>query len=394
VFIVLGVVGLAAGVAVFVIWLVRGRSRHGLPLVGTILLAFGALALVTGWVLADRSINRGEALKTGGLAAGSVVALYALWLNDRRRRVEEQRQEIERKRQELEHDRYTLEQRRQELEHERAEHDRLRVADERFARSVELLGHEADQVRVGALHALAGLAYSRPGYRQTVLDVLCSYLRRPFDHPDYATARAAKFVGDEAAADRERQVRRTAQQLIADMLPLASDADAPAYDLDLHGATLEYFDIAERMVGQLRARMTNLYEANTFRNMRVVGPAWFTGAKSWGRFYARDTVFEGLSWFSRFTAHGEVVLSGCEFRGATKFAGGVFSGKVTFAGARFSQAIDFTNTRFLNAVDLGVSGGASGRTHGMRISLEHDHRLPAGWVVDPTHGAPFGLVRA
>ncbi len=118
------------------------RARENLRLVGTVLGALGVFALVTGWLLTGSDIDRGEALKTGGLAAGSVVALYALWLNDRRRRVDEERQDLERQR--------------QELESRRAEHDRERAADERFLRAVELLGNEADQVRVGALHALAG----------------------------------------------------------------------------------------------------------------------------------------------------------------------------------------------------------------------------------------------
>src|SRR6266536_1572171 len=141
---VAGFVAVIGGIVVF--W----RASR---LVATMLLAFGALCVVTGWLWPVT--DRADALKTGGLAAGSVVALYALWLNDRRRRVEEQRHA---------------------LESERAEHDRERVADERFARAVELLGHEADQVRVGALHALAGLARSRERYTQVVLDVLCGYL--------------------------------------------------------------------------------------------------------------------------------------------------------------------------------------------------------------------------
>ncbi|MGH3672031.1 MAG: hypothetical protein ACRDSH_15590, partial [Pseudonocardiaceae bacterium] len=110
----------------------------------------------------DPATSKSDAVRTGGLASAAIVALYALWLNDRRRKVEESRHELERR---------------------SNEQDRERVADERFARAVELLGHEADQVRVGALHALAGLARSRPSYTQTVLDVVCSYLRRPFDHP-------------------------------------------------------------------------------------------------------------------------------------------------------------------------------------------------------------------
>lgn len=70
---------------------------------------------------------------TGGLAGGAVVALYALWLHDRRRRTDETRHEL----------------------------DSDKAADERFARSIELLGNQADQVRVGALHALVWLADCR-----------------------------------------------------------------------------------------------------------------------------------------------------------------------------------------------------------------------------------------
>ena len=117
----------------------------------TMLMAVALFGAVTALLLAlDSRTSGAEAVRTGGLVSAAVVALYALWLNDRRRRVAESRYE---------------------LELNTHEQDRARVADERFARAVELLGHEADQVRVGALHALAGLARSRPTYAQTVLDV-------------------------------------------------------------------------------------------------------------------------------------------------------------------------------------------------------------------------------
>ena len=140
------------------------RFRWLLPACMTV--SIGVFLLVTAWLLTDPATSRGDALKTGGLAGGAIVALYALWINDRRRRTEEARHEVERG---------------------RVQHDLDRVDNERFAKAVELLGHEADQVRVGALHALAGLARNRPSHTQTVLDVLCSYLRRPFTHPSYET---------------------------------------------------------------------------------------------------------------------------------------------------------------------------------------------------------------
>ena len=79
-----------------------------------------------------------------------------------------------------------VEEDRQVVEEERLRVEGGRISHERFARAVELLGNEADQVRVGAMHALVGLARSTPSYTQTVVDVLCSYLRRPYFHHAYA----------------------------------------------------------------------------------------------------------------------------------------------------------------------------------------------------------------
>jgi hypothetical protein len=370
------------------------RGRAALPWLITVVLAVVVLLLVTAWVLAD-GINRGDALKTGGLAAGSVIALYALWLNDRRRRVEEQRQEIEQGRQNLETQRYALELSRQELDSRRADHDRERVADERFARAVELLGNDADQVRVGALHALAGLARSRPYYTQTVLDVLCSYLRRPFDHPRFMAIRGKEPTWDTREdADRWLQVRLTAQRLIHDLLCPVSDPDATAYDLDLHGATLEYFDLSERVIGNLRAREMNLYMSTNLSNTQVRGGAWLTSSHAWGRLYLSNVVFADRSWFSKFRAEELVDFAGARFRGDTNFTDATFADPVTFADATFDRAVDFSRAAFAGTLDLRVTGGLTARTHGMLVPVDGEVHLPAGWNVDTTKGTPFGLVRA
>src|SRR5262249_5555909 len=153
----------------------------------------------------------------------------------------------------------------------------------------ELLGHDADQVRVGALHALAGLARTRPSYTQTVLDVLCSYLRRPFTHPSYelrpdnpdqAEVEPNDAWPDEqiAAADREREVRLTAHRLITDLLPGQADAELASYDLDLTAASLEYLDLAGRQIGRLTARRARLHGISKLAGIRVCQPALFSGA--------------------------------------------------------------------------------------------------------------------
>lgn len=380
-FVALGGVAAVAGLVVFGLWAFRTKARDiaSLRLAGTMLLAAGALGLVTGWLLAGGT-GRGDALKTGGLAAGSVVALYALWLNDRRRRVEEERQDIERER--------------NDLENQRAEHDRERVADERFARAVEMLGNEADQVRMGAVQALAGLARSRPGYTQTVLDVLCAYLRRPFDHPVYQELRGETDPRPDLAAERERQVRLSAQRLIADLLPRADQPDAPRYDLDLTGATLEYFDISERLVGTLVARVANLYESNSVWGCRIHGDAWFTESRSWGRLYAHDITFHRKAWFSGFAADGPVDFARTEFLGPTKFADARFAGDVDLRESSFAREGNFRRAQFERGLDLRVGSGLIADTYGMTVSLTHEVALPDGWEVDPRGSDTVGLVRA
>jgi len=378
-FIVIGLVAIAGGVVAFAVFGRRGDAQ-GWRLAATMMLALGVLGVVTGWVLTGANPSKADALRTGGLAAGSVVALYALWLNDRRRRVEENRHEIDRGLYQLQAD--------------RAELDRERADDERFARSVEMLGHDADQVRVGALHALAALARSRPDYTQTVLDVLCAYLRRPFDHPEYRKIRGEDDTAAAPDADRERQVRFAAQRVITDLLPLVGAENAQPFDLDLHGATLEYFNIQERMVGQLRIREAQLYKSNSFHHCEFHRGVWFTNSHSYGRLYLNDVVFHDRSWFSRFTAHDMVDFERSRFLGDVKFANSSWQGAVSFDDASFVENVDFTRARFAHDLDLRVVGGLTGLTIGMTVSLRHEHHLPDGWHVDESRDNETGLVRA
>ncbi|MFJ8812643.1 hypothetical protein [Amycolatopsis thermoflava] len=93
------------------------------------------------------------------------------------------------------------------------------VTDERFAKSVELLGRDADQVRVRAQHALAV---------------------------------SAKEV-----------VRVAAQRLVRDLLPKRADA-APTFDLDLSGASTNRLDLSGRVVGRLLMQRAQLLHRTDF----------------------------------------------------------------------------------------------------------------------------------
>ncbi|EME56890.1 pentapeptide repeat-containing protein [Amycolatopsis decaplanina] len=348
------------------------------PLLWTFFVSLVLLLAVGGWLLTDAATSRSEALKTGGIAGGAIVALYALWLNDRRRRVEERRQEIERQR--------------QELELRRADQDRDRISDERFAKAVELLGHDADQVRVGALHALAGLARGRKVYTQTVLDILCSYLRRPFEHPRYEGE--AKRSGNklpergDAKQEQELQVRQTAQRLIGDLLPAADSEGTPGYDLDLTGAVLEYFDLSERKIGKLLLRYAGLYSSTNLSGCLFLGPVYLTGAgtadkKKIGFFRCNEAKFEQRAWFSGVQFSEDVEFRGTVFAGETSFKDSVFTKDAVFADAGFKGTLDLRRARFEGFGDLSFReppGTVS--LYNTSVEPARDHLLPEGWSVE------------
>ena len=51
---------------------------------------------------------------------------------------------------------------------------------ELYAKAVEQLGNDKAPVRLGGLYALERLAQDNPAHRQTIVDVICAYLRMPF----------------------------------------------------------------------------------------------------------------------------------------------------------------------------------------------------------------------
>ncbi|MEU6132056.1 pentapeptide repeat-containing protein [Saccharopolyspora sp. NPDC047091] len=364
----------------------RRARRAGLA--GTIVLAVVALCGVsTGLLIFDPRSTGADALRTGGLAAGSVVALYALWLNDRRRRVEEHRQALDQQRQELDRERYDLERRRQELEDRRTGHDRDRADDERFARAVELLGHDADQVRVGAMHSLAGLARTRPQYAQTVLDVLCSYLRRPFDHPKWTLPELlpdGELPEIAPELERERHARQTAQRLVVDLLPHRDDPDPPIHDLDLTRAWLERFSLEDRVVGRIAA-----YRCR-FRHTTSFGGAVFRGGV-----HLRDSVFLGRIRATDVDFAGPVELRGARTAAPCDFARSVFRTSVDLKritgeqrwyvrDARFDGAVDLRSARLTGGLDLcGTEPAPEVRTEDARFGAGSHF---GGWDLEAVRG--------
>lgn len=105
--------------------------------------------------------------------------------------------------------------RRQRVDEAGAHREATRLHTERFSQAVDKLGSDSPAVRLGGVHALAGLADDAPddSLRQTCIDVLCAYLQLPFT-PD---------PGDDPAHQEERhrylafrKVRHTILRIIGD----------------------------------------------------------------------------------------------------------------------------------------------------------------------------------
>ncbi|MGP3749899.1 pentapeptide repeat-containing protein [Streptomyces sp. IBSNAI001] len=201
--------------------------------------------------------------------------------------------------------------RRQRVDEAGAYREATRLHTERFSQAVDKLGSDSPAVRLGGVHALAGLADDAPdvSLRQTCIDVLCAYLQLPFT-PD---------PGNDPAHQEEhhrylafRKVRHTILRLIGDHYrhPLEAHRSWGGCDLDLTGVTID---------GDMD------FGGAVFSGGRVsFGGAVFSG----GGVFFDGAVFSG----------GRVSFGGAVFSGGrVSFGGAVFSGsKVFFDGAVFS----------------------------------------------------------
>jgi hypothetical protein len=246
-----------------------------------------------------------EAIRTVGtivLGAGGAVGLL---LAARRQQTAER--DLAEKRRDLAH---------KELVQRHTEADAVeRRITELYAKAVEQLGSDKAPVRLGGLYALDRLAQDTRSQRHTVIDVLCAYLRIPFE-PDQA---------------QERHVRIAAQRILTRHLRPGSDAFWPDVDLDLRGATLFEFQ---------------------FERCRVRS-ARFTDAKFDGEADLGGTEFLERADFDGTTFTGSARFSDADFVKDARFRTAQFQGPVRFRGTTFHGDARFTGTRFLGNAWLG-----------------------------------------
>ncbi|MFD3486556.1 pentapeptide repeat-containing protein [Streptomyces sp. NPDC058665] len=289
--------------------------------------------------------------------------------------------------------------RRQRVDEDGALREATRLHTERFTSAVSQLGDTSAAVRLGGVHALAGLADDAPTreLRQTCIDVLCAYLRLPY------TAKADIPSGDTEewhAYLSLRQVRHTVIRLIRDHLRHETDHSRSwqGHDFDFTDVVFDGGDLDGAVFSSGTLQFSNAVfstGAIDFDNTT------FGGATV----YFDNTTFDGANVTFRGAtfSDGVVDFEGAAFNrdhvsfGAARFSGGKVSfvaadfngGTVNFIGAKFcGSAVDFQGASFAGGtVDFGRATFEGG-------TVAFDNAAFTGGILDLSHARgsiPSGL---
>jgi len=199
-----------------------------------------------------------------------------------------------------------------------------------YTKAAEQLGSDKAPVRLAGLYALSRLGQGNVDQRTTVVNVLCAYLRMPYEPPNLAAVADLNSDDRELAAAKrasqqervqEREVRLTAQRLLATHLRPEPDRATGAstnleywpgdHRIDLAGATLVAFDFIgdtffgkSTFNGEVRFHEAEFTRYAWFNEVRFGDGAWF------------DNAAFGKASFGEATFAGDASFSGAAFTGA------------------------------------------------------------------------------
>ncbi|CNE77355.1 Uncharacterised protein [Mycobacterium tuberculosis] len=222
---------------------------------------------------------------------------------------------------------------------------------DRFTAAVAQLGDTAPAIQLGGVHALAGLADEVPEFRQTCIDVLCAFLRLPYDPdpgdgPDDSHLTTAEHAEARRRYRAVREVRHTILRIIGNHLNGHTDISWQGHDLD-------FTDV--------------VFDGGAFHN------AIFTDANvsfEGARFVAGMVNFEHAKFES-----GLVDFTGAWFDGGTaNFSNAEFSGsRVRFSLAHFTNSlVNFRHAHFTGGkvgFDLAFFRGGTADFGGAEFSI-------------------------
>jgi len=343
-----------------------------LAVIGGIVLATAAVVIALWWagtagLNGDKLVTaRLDALRTGlsiGLGGGGALALYLSWRRQRAAEIT------------LAQAATALVQKDRDYDHTESDARERRITD-LYTKAVEQLGSDKAPVRLGGLYALERLAQDNPPQRQTIVNVLCAYLRMPYtlpgQEPDIDADSGLLDVHRERV--QEREVRLTAQRILTHHLrrtinPSEAGFAAtywPNLDLDLTKATLIDFssmgvtvdtvDFTDaQFVGSAYFFQANFTHVALFGGARFRGPAQFELAKFDGYAGFGGAIFDDTASFGSARFNGIVYFEEAKFEAESSFNGVNFKENVMFTNSAFSDTANFIGTNFR---DLAAFKGA------------------------------------
>ncbi|MEU5995943.1 pentapeptide repeat-containing protein, partial [Spirillospora sp. NPDC047418] len=284
--------------------------------------AVAAIWITTAWLLGatddatvstDRARVRVEAVRTGLAAGAGAGAAVGLLLAFRRQAHQE---------------------------HDTAER---RITD-MYSAAAEQLASEKAPVRLTALYTLERLANDNPPHRQTIVNIICAYLRMPFTAPPNSTVDRDKAdnetfrrhalryratcMGQAAPVERhgpdpyeESQVRDTAQGILsAHLHPTEGDVFWPDISLDLIGATLtNSLNLTGCIIRSANFRRATFIHGAFCNWVTFTGAANFVGATFTGPAKFDETTFGGVAYFRAATFTGSSFFQRASFAGHVNF---------------------------------------------------------------------------
>ncbi len=249
--------------------------------------------------------------------------------------------------------------------------DQARAYRDRYGAAAAQLGDEDAAVRLAGVYALANLADDWTEQRQQCVDVLCAYLRLPWDpQHDPANPVVTKTVKQTLARTPaketsttygyanqpgEVEVRKTILRVIGDHLrgpqpdpepgDVADAGPAPGpwstLQLDFTGATLPDLSFCCVVLADV-----------SFEGAQFTGDAWLKGASFAGYAGFEGARFAGYAGFEGARFAGYAVFEGARFAGDAGFWGASFARYATFGGASFAGDAWFEEASFTGKVSF------------------------------------------
>lgn len=269
---------------------------------------------------------------------------------------------------------------------------------DRYLKAVELLDSAHSYTRLGAVHTLVALtdeyladqalqADERHTEGQRIVDVLCAYIRSPFELTShyyeltkeeltgfYADS-PEKFSSDRAVFREEAHIRQTLIEKISDRMrwSLADGvAELPhgypehdcvvpgswsGFTYDFSGSVFFYpVDFVRTFWGET----ANFAGCTHFSRVQFSGSFFAQGGLLCRSNYHEYTAFNGSYYagdadFSGSLYHDANDFMGCAYGEAASFKGSVFDGWAGFTGSSYSGSADFSASTYRAGCDFSSS---------------------------------------